>query len=186
MMKLAMLACVFAVSYGAAASGPNDETMFFCDFKDPSICGLQVWHEDNASLRQDGQESFLNFTLTPGQRIMFALPEPVNPSGIGPICVRLEQRRGSLDEAGTSDNVFKIHRIIGDEADESAYDMKGDKRSWSPSGAQWTISEVGDHDEVFTRDPLRIWFTFQVPSSSSTSQFLHVRQLHVYNSKDRC
>ena len=158
---------------------PNDKSLFFCNFADATVCNMQVWHENNAMINPDqaGGFNYLSFTLNPGQKVMFALPQPVTPSGEDGVCARIDQRRGASDESGQNANQLKAMHTVGDDDKIWEYKLQGESKDWKATGANWYIS----NGSSWNTDPLTIWFTFEAFANATAPQFLDVKEIHIFN-----
>ena len=87
----------------------------------------------------------------------------------------MEQRRGAQQESQASNNLLKVFQEVEGQVHE--YKLRGDSRSWTPTGVSWTIVAAGN---ALSTDPMKIWFTYEVPAGAEP-QFLDIKQIHVLN-----
>lgn len=156
-----------ALCEAADATGPKDAeskklrdtSQFYCDFENQSVCGLRIYHQNNAFLIRNKMYSYIRFQLTASQKVSFELPNPIQSAN--GFCVKLMSRKGANEAKDRSNSALRM--TIKDQT----YGMTNEV-TFGMDSTDWSANSMDLSS--FTR-PTSIRVSFEVPSGASVQVF---------------
>lgn len=148
----------------------SNKTLFYCDFRNDSVCGLRIAHNNNSFLVDGLLGDYLSFILQAGERVTIRLPSELrSPRGF---CISSVQRKGTT-LAGTSLNSkLRIELRIREFNWFTELDFGKDSLEWTKTNVNvnWGHSTA-------------VKITFEVPANAE-EQFYEIKRLLI--TEGRC
>ena len=147
----------------------SNKTLFYCDFSNDSLCGLEVEHQNNSHLVTGLNGNYLSFVLSAGQKIKVQFPS--NFSGEEGFCVQVLERKGAnLD--GQPRNNSLIMRLQLPEVNWLT------NVSFGKDSLQWVKASM----DVNWSFKTNVSIIFSVPEGA-TRQFFEMKSIRIKDGK---
>ena len=142
----------------------RETSLFYCDFSDGTVCGLNIQHDNNAFLVPNNLFQYLSFKVSASQRVSIELPNPIQSAD--PWCLTYETRQGADDAKDQANNEFLEVIRQGDVTNQ------GILYSESVEWYQHITQQEGDPNPAYVK------LTFKVPAGAS-QQVLEIKSIVV-------
>jgi len=148
----------------------SDKTLFFCDFSNDSICGLQIRHQNNSFLVDGLLHDYLSFILTQKQQI--AIQFPGSYQAEEGLCFQSFQRKGPNDALHDSSHKLMIKLAIPELSWSTELEFGKDSNEW-----------IRANVNINWPQKTNLTITFEVPEGAE-EQFYEIQRLLI--TKGRC